>query len=145
MITLRPATVEDDDAIRWLVHTGQINPTGLDWRRFVVAVNEASLVVGCGQLKPHGDGSRELASLAVHPDWRLQGVARAIIEHFIAAYPGELYLMCREEICPIYEKFGFRALEEGEMPKYFQRLIRLARLLTTLFRQSSGVLVMRRG
>jgi hypothetical protein len=23
-------------AIRWLVHTGQINPMGLDWRRFVV-------------------------------------------------------------------------------------------------------------
>jgi hypothetical protein len=36
--SLRPATVEDDPAIRGLVHIGRINPTGLDWRRFIVAV-----------------------------------------------------------------------------------------------------------
>jgi N-acetylglutamate synthase-like GNAT family acetyltransferase len=145
MFTLRPATAEDDAAIRWLVRTGQVNPMGLDWRRFVVAVNAEGQVVGCGQVKLHGDGSRELASLAVHPDWRLRGVARAIIEHFIAAFPGELYLMCRAEICPIYEKFGFRNLQDQEMPRYFRRILRLARLLNPLFDPGGGVQVMRRG
>jgi N-acetylglutamate synthase-like GNAT family acetyltransferase len=145
LIALRSATAEDDPAIRWLVHTGQINPMGLDWRRFVVAVNAEGQVVGCGQVKPHGDGSRELASLVVHPDWRLQGIARAIIESLIAATSGELYLMCRAEICPIYEKFGFRNLADQEMPPYFRRIIRLARLLSPLFDHGGGVQVMRRG
>jgi N-acetylglutamate synthase-like GNAT family acetyltransferase len=145
MITLRPATAEDDPAIRWLVHTGQINPTGLRWPRFVVAVDAAGQVVGCGQIKPHGDGSYELASLAVHPDWRGQGIARAIIEHLVAAHPGPLHLICRAELGPLYEKFGFRVVENREMPRYFQRLVCLARLLSSLSSQGQGLLVMRRG
>jgi N-acetylglutamate synthase-like GNAT family acetyltransferase len=143
MIALRPATAEDDATIRWLVRTGQINPLGLDWRRFVVAVNEPGQVVGCGQIKPHGDGSHELASLAVHPDWRGQGIARAILERLIAAHPGTLHLICRAELGSLYEKFGFRSLEFEEMPKYFRRLLRLGNLLTALS-QDGGLLVMRR-
>jgi amino-acid N-acetyltransferase len=143
MISIRPATAEDDAAIRWLVRTGQINPMGLDWRRFVVAVDETGQVVGCGQIKPHGDGSRELASLAVHPDWRGQGIARVILERLISTHPGTLYLICRAELGPLYEKFGFRSLEYDEMPKYFRRLFRLGNLLIALS-QDSGLLVMRR-
>lgn len=143
MIVLRSATSEDDAAIRWLVRTGKINPTGLRWPRFIVAVNELGQVVGCGQIKPHGDGSHELASLAVHPGWRGQGIARAIIESLIASHPGPLYLICRAELGPLYEKFGFRALEFGEMPKYFRRIFRLGSFLSGLG-NSGGLLVMRR-
>jgi len=143
LFSLRPATAEDDPAIRWLVRTGNINPTGLDWRRFVVAVNEQGEVIGCGQIKPHGDGSHELASLAIHPDWRGRGIARAIIEHLIAVHPATLHLICRAELGPLYEKFGFRTLELGEMPKYFRRIFRLGSLLSALS-DGGGLLVMRR-
>jgi N-acetylglutamate synthase-like GNAT family acetyltransferase len=145
MFSLRPAAAGDAGAIRWLVHTGGINPTGLDWRRFVVAVTQDGEVIGCGQIKPHWDGSRELASLAVHPDWRGQGVARAIIERLLAAVPGELHLMCRANLGPLYRKFGFRALQPVEMPGYFRRISRLARLFERLSGQRVSLLVMRRG
>lgn len=144
MYTLRPATEEDASTIRRLVRIGQINPTGLQWKRFIVAETPEGEVIGCGQVKPHGDGSQELASLVVQPDWRGQGVARAIIEHFIAAQAGDLYLMCREKLGPMYEKFGFHTVPLDEMPRYFQRILRMLGLLNKLRVDGEGVLIMKR-
>ena len=54
MITIRAAYESEADQIRDLIYLVKINPTGLDWTRFVVAVNEQDELLGCGQLKPHG-------------------------------------------------------------------------------------------
>jgi amino-acid N-acetyltransferase len=143
--TLRPASVEDDPAIRRLVQIGRINPTGLDWRRFIVAISPAGTVIGCGQVKPHGDGSREIASIVVDPEWRGQSVARTIIERLIEENPGELFLMCRSVLGPFYEKFGFCSISFDEMPKYFRRISRVAGLLHALQGEGESLLVMRRG
>lgn len=140
----RPAEAGDMESIRWLVKTGRINPTGLDWRRFLVAVSLQGEVIGCGQVKPHRDGSQELASIAVHPGWRKRGVARSLVAELCAAHPGDLYLMCRAELGSMYEKFGFRRLALEEMPLYFQRISRLAGLLELLRSEGSGLLVMKR-
>jgi N-acetylglutamate synthase-like GNAT family acetyltransferase len=142
---LRPATVEDDPAIRRLVQIGRINPTGLDWRRFILAVAQDGEVIGCGQIKSHGDGTREVASIVVDPAWREQGVARAVIERLIEENPGELFLMCRSALGPFYEKFGFSSLSFEEMPKYFRRISRVAGLLHALQGEGESLLVMRRG
>lgn len=144
MFKLRPATEEDAAVIRQLVHIGKINPTGLKWQRFMVAMSDQGQVIGCGQVKPHGDGSDELASIVVHPDWRGQGVARAIIEHFLAKYKGDLYLMCRSSIGPIYEKFGFVALSQEEMPRYFKRIVRMLGLLDRVMSEGERVMIMKR-
>lgn len=129
--TLRPARAEDSSAIHALIKEGDINPTGLDWQRFVLAVDSADIPVGCGQIKPHKDGSQELASIAVTAAWRHKGVARAIIEHLMAGHSGPLYLMCDSELPPLYEKFGFRILSLDEMPRYFRRIVKL---MTPAFR-----------
>lgn len=142
MFQLRPAVEEDAVTIRSLVRMGQINPVGLDWERFVVAEAEDGQVVGCCQIKPHRDGSSELASLVVHPDWRGLGIARALIEHFLAEFDGDLYLMCRSNLGSMYEKFGFQEAARDEMPRYFQRVMRLVGIFEIVRGDGEGGLIM---
>lgn len=144
MFSLRSASQSDDGAIHALVYAARINPSGLDWRRFVLAVSLEGEVIGCGQVKPHRDGSRELASIVVAPDWRGNGVARAILEYLIASNPGLLYLTCRARLGPLYEKFGFRVASEGELTPYFRRLSRLAKVIEFVSLGHEGLLVMLR-
>lgn len=101
-------------------------------------------MVGCGQVKNHRDGSRELASIAVVPKWRGKGVARAIIEQLIETHPGELYLTCRASLQPFYERFGFKKIESRQMPKYFRRISRLANVMGVLGIVDQELLVMKR-
>ena len=77
---IRPAREAEAAQIKDLIHMVGINPTGLDWKRFLVAVYGPGEVIGCGQVKPHGEDILEMASIAVHPDHRGKGIARAIIE-----------------------------------------------------------------
>ncbi len=144
MVDLRPALESDFSAIRALIYKVRINPLDLDWQRFVVAVTPGGDLVGCGQVKPHGDGSLELASIAVEPAYRGQGVAREIIERLIAAYPGDLYLTCRSRLGPLYEKFGFRRVEESAMPRYFRKISRMARIFGRTGLMPRDLWVMRR-
>jgi amino-acid N-acetyltransferase len=144
MFKLRPASEGDAAAIRSLVRAGQINPIGLNWERFMVAEDEDGEVIGCCQVKPHRDGSNELASLVVHPDWRGQGIARALIEHFLSANMGDLYLMCRSNLAPLYEKFGFQAVPREELPRYFKRIMRLMGVFEVFTDDGEGGLIMKR-
>jgi len=143
MTTIRPARETESAQIRDLINLVGINPMGLDWRRFVVAVNEHDEMIGCGQLKPHGQDILELASIAVYPDHQEKGIARLIIEHLLKDSPRPLYLMCQSSLGPLYEKFGFRAIAYDEMPRYFQRMSKLAGLVTTLARREERLLIMK--
>jgi N-acetylglutamate synthase-like GNAT family acetyltransferase len=116
---------------------------GLDWRRFVVAVNDRDEMLGCGQIKPHGQDVLELASIAVYPEHQGKGVARTIIEHLLRDSPRPLYLMCESALGPLYEKFGFREISYEDMPRYFQRISKLAGLVTTLAQREERLLVMK--
>jgi N-acetylglutamate synthase-like GNAT family acetyltransferase len=144
MVQLRQATESDANNIRALIRQVGINPMNLDWRRFVVAADPDGQLIGCGQIKPHRDGSYELASIAVHADWRNQGIARVIIENLVGEQQGELYLTCRKSLGSFYEQFGFRVIDLGEMPPYFKRLARLITVLSTLNLVGDGLLVMKR-
>lgn len=139
---LRPATQYDAAAIRALVHGAGINPLGLDWQRFILAVDGEDRVIGCGQIKPHRDGSNELASIAVHPAWRLKGIARSIIERLLSDHSGTLYLTCRERLGKFYAKFGFRTAQPDEMSPYFRRLSALPAFLKRTGIMKEGLLVM---
>lgn len=131
-VTVRAARAADFPAIRALIYRTGLNPLGLDWRRFLVAESPQGEFIGCGQLKPHADGSLELASLAVVPSWRGRGVARRLILALMAKAPRPLYLTCLGHLQPFYEKFGFRVLAPEDMPPYFRRLSRLAGLVFQL-------------
>ena len=143
MSTIRPARESDSARIRDLIYSTGINPMGLDWKRFIIAVDENDEMTGCGQLKPHGQDLLELASIAVYPEQRGKGIARAIIEHLLEHSPRPLYLMCESSLGPLYEKFGFHAISYEEMPRYFQRISKLAGLATTLARREERLRIMK--
>lgn len=141
--TLRPAQESEFRTIKALIHSTGINPMGLDWKRFIVAVNNQDQVLGIGQIKPHGEQVLELASIAVYPEYRSQGIARAIIEHLLKDSPRPLYLTCISSLGPLYEKFGFRPISREAMPRYFQRISKLANALFTFANRDDHLLVMK--
>ena len=143
--TLRLARETDSKPIKDLIHLVGINPTGLDWKRFVVAVNAQDQVIACGQLKPHRGEILELASLAVRPEFQGRGLGRLIIEELLKKSPRPLYLMCMSKNGGLYEKFGFRTLEYKDMPRYFQRISKLAGFADAFMRSGESLLIMKLG
>ena len=71
--TLRPAQESESRVIKDLIHLTGINPMGLDWKRFIVAVDDRDQILGIGQIKSHGTDILELASVAVYPEHRGNG------------------------------------------------------------------------
>ena len=141
--TLRPARETESGPIHELIHSVGINPMGLDWKRFVVAVDAQDQIIATGQIKPHGREILELASIAVVPEYRGQGLARVIIEHLLQESPRPLYLTCVSSLEPLYQKFGFYSITYEEMPRYFQRLSKLAGLVFLLASRDEKLLVMK--
>jgi amino-acid N-acetyltransferase len=141
---IRSATQEDFPDIRSLIHAVHINPTGLYWKRFQVALSPQGSLLGCGQIKRHSDGSREMASIAVKPEERGKDIARAVILTLLKLEPERpIYLMCRTRLDSFYQKFGFKSIYMTAMPPYFRRIARVERLLNSSSRAEDRLLVMR--
>ncbi len=148
-ITIRLAVREDEPAIRALIRSEHLNPLGFHWRNFLVAEDNAGALVAVGAVKTHGDGSRELASIATVPEARGQGIAGAVIREILAreesaSLGGRLSLTCRRSMKGFYEKFGFREIGIEEMPPYFRRLYRLVSIAVKLAGRENQLTVMRR-
>jgi N-acetylglutamate synthase-like GNAT family acetyltransferase len=141
---IRPALSDDSGSIRDLIHRVRINPIGLDWRRFLVAVTPEGRVIGCGQIKPHGNEIRELASIAVESGYRGNGIAKRVISSLLMISPMPIYLMCRSELGTFYTKFGFSPVELMDMPAYFRRMTRLANVFSNLTGDMDKLLIMKR-
>lgn len=144
-IEIRRARPSDQEAIRGMVREMRLNPLGLHWDRFLVASGSDGQLFGLGQIKGHRDGSNELASIAVVPRLRGQGLARVLIEALLRDQPPPVYLTCRSRLIPFYERFGFRTVAGQDLSPYFRRLRRLASLLSPLLPRAGGMTIMRRG
>lgn len=133
MISLRPATEADQKRIVAIIREAQINPMDLKWSNFVLAVDDATQeIVGTAQIKQHRDKSRELASIATVPAYQRQGIASRLIEYWLAHSTGPLYLICMPHMGTFYERFGFQALADADMPPYFRRLKKLAKVFEVM-------------
>jgi hypothetical protein len=51
--------------------------------------------------------------------------------------------MCESSLGSLYEKFGFHSIDYDEMPRYFQRMSKLAGLVVSLARREERLLVMK--
>lgn len=125
-ITIRPATSDDQRMIIKLIYQELLNPIGLAWKNFLVAERNDGpqlQVVGIGQLRPHKDGSIELASMVVVEKMRGEGVGSALVKTLIARSATDyadrpLCLMCHEKKVGYYERFGFRQVgDEQAIPQ----------------------------
>src|SRR5512132_1659441 len=130
-VTIHTASADDQYAISTIVRAARINPRDLDWQRFLLA-QWGQDIIGVGQVKPHADGSRELASIAVVPEWQGNGVGGALIRALMERETGPLHLMCADNREHYYERFGFRRLERQAMPPYFRRFMLMAPILSLL-------------
>jgi len=141
-LTLRAATASDEKKIKDLIHEVGINPMNLDWERFIVAEAEGAFV-GCVQIKPHKDGVRELASLAVVPEKQGAGIGSMLVKAVLEREPGELYLMCQKGLTTYYERFGFFEVKGNALPRSLRVYERAGRLFSKIFGQE-GIAIMRR-
>jgi N-acetylglutamate synthase-like GNAT family acetyltransferase len=145
MIILRPATAADQDRIKAIIKEADINPMNLKWPNFLLAVDDATgEVVATGQIKTHGDGSQELASIATIPAYQKRGIATRIITALLAKDLHPLYLTCIGKMAPFYQPFGFRVLTAAEYPPYFKRLRVVARVVQAFAREDWQFTVMKR-
>ena len=141
--TIRQATQAEQPAIKALIRAAGINPLGLHWSRFLVAVDSSQTVIGCGQVKAHRDGSRELASVAVAREWRRMGIAGQIIQALQREHGPPLWLTCMERLAPFYRPYGFDRVETyQDMPPYFRCASRFFNLYLTLSRGKGKLAVM---
>jgi N-acetylglutamate synthase-like GNAT family acetyltransferase len=142
-VTIHTASEDDQFAITAIVRAARIYPRDLNWQRFLLA-QWGQDIIGVGQVKPHQDGSRELASIAVVPEWQGNGVGGAIIRALLSRETGPLYLMCLANREHYYERFGFKRLDRPAMPPYFRRFMLLAPVLSLLSVNRLRVIVMGR-
>jgi N-acetylglutamate synthase-like GNAT family acetyltransferase len=145
---IRPAVEADAPAIRGLVSAARLNPRDLDWRRFLVA-DAAGEIVACAQVRVHGGGSRELASVAVVPARRGTGIGRRISEAAIEREPiRPLYLYTESRTEAFWAKLGFRVIEGEPVPRDMRWPLRIARVATAILsraaRQRYRIVAMRR-
>jgi N-acetylglutamate synthase-like GNAT family acetyltransferase len=142
-IQIRPARRDDAQRIASMVQAARLNPLGVRWDRFRVAIDNSDNVIGCAQVKGHRDGSMELASLVVRGKWRGRGVGRALVKALQKEHGPPLWLTSRSSLVPYYQRFGFLELEAGVYkPAYFRWVSRLVNTLGLITSKSEYLAVM---
>ena len=116
-VSIRHATAEDQPHIISLARGERIKPTGLDWPKFVVAVDDGK-IVGAVQLRKHPDGSRELGSLVVASKYRGRGVAARLIETRLADAAGRVLVITGRAHADYYGRWGFQRIRPIAAPPF---------------------------
>src|SRR5215207_2168282 len=130
-IAIRPARQEDQQTIVSLVRQAKINRRNLHWQNFLLA-EENGNIVGIRQVKVYEEGTREVASGFVLPEYRRRGISAQLMNALLARETGPLYTMVDEKRSPYYETFGFRRVDVGQLPADFRKEYRIGRIVTTL-------------
>jgi amino-acid N-acetyltransferase len=135
-LLVRQAVALDQLAITQLVHSERLNPHGLGWANFVVAI-VGNTLVGAVQMRRHPDGSRELGSLVVSRVHRGQGIAGRLIAALLARHPGTVHVITRHANAAHYQRWGFVVIDTCDAPRSLRR--------NRLLGQTVSVLALLRG
>jgi N-acetylglutamate synthase-like GNAT family acetyltransferase len=130
-INIRPAGPGDQQTILSLIHQAKLNPRNLHWEHFLVA-EENGKIVGVRQVKVHAQGTREVASGFVLPEYRNQGISALLMNELLVREHGPLYSMIDQKWLRYYEQFGFRQVAADQLPSDFHQEYRIGRIITSL-------------
>jgi N-acetylglutamate synthase-like GNAT family acetyltransferase len=130
-VNIRPARQEDQQTIISFVKQAKLNPRNLHWERFLVAEQDGQ-IIGIRQIKVYADGTREVASGFVLPEYRRRGISARLMKELLARENGPLYTMVNEMRAPYYEQFGFRRVDINQLPSDFLKEYRIGRIVTGL-------------
>lgn len=127
-IRVRPATERDQQAIKALVRSERLNPTGLVWTNFIVATDNG-ILLGAVQLRKHRDGSRELGSLVVSRPARGQGIAARLIDALLSMEQGRLHMITGAAFALHYRRWGFQLVLPHAAPASVRRNYRIGQVM----------------
>lgn len=130
-VHIRPAQQEDQQTIVSFIKRAHLNPRNLDWSHFLIA-EENGQIIGIRQVKVHAQGTREVASGFVLPEYRHQGVSARLMREILERESGQLYLMCNQKWAPYYEQFGFRRAVINQLPADFRKEYWIGKVITSL-------------
>ena len=115
-VLIRPATEADAEVIKQTIKAAGLDRTGLDWRRFKLAVAPEGEVLGMCQVRRYWD-TRELGSLWVRKDFRKRGLGGMLIRACLAEEIPPVHLECVEARQPYYEQHGFVRIPVLQAPR----------------------------
>ncbi len=130
-IVIRHARQEEQEIIVSLIHQAKINPRNLHWENFLVAEDDGK-IVGIRQVKTHTQGTREVGSGYVLPEYRHRGISARLMNEILSREHGVLYLLCRDIWIPYYEQFGFQQVAVDQLPADFRKEYRIGRFITSV-------------
>lgn len=130
-LTIRPARQEEQETLVDYIRQAKLNPRNLHWQNFLVA-EEDHKIVGIRQIKTHPQGTREVASGFVLPEYRRRGISTRLMNELLARENGPLYTMVNEKWAPYYEQLGFRRVDVTQLPSDFLKEYRIGRIVTSL-------------
>ncbi|HET9587592.1 MAG TPA: GNAT family N-acetyltransferase [Anaerolineales bacterium] len=130
-VIIRPAIEADQLSIVSLIRQAKINPRNLHWQNFLIA-EENGQIVGIRQVKVHSQGTREVASGFVRPEYRRQGISAQLMNEILRRENSPLYLMCNKKWKKYYEQFGFRDVRFVDLPRDFFKEYLIGKVITTL-------------
>jgi len=117
--------------------------SGVDWRKFVVAVSDDGALIGCCQVKLHKGGIREISTIAVDKAWRGKGIPTTGGEFMLANFPRPLWGTCLSRLVPLYQKLGaVEVVDPERMPPYLRRRQRWFNAFLRLARRKQYLAVM---
>jgi N-acetylglutamate synthase-like GNAT family acetyltransferase len=141
-IKIRPARRDERGLLIRRIFREGLDPTKLDWRRFVVAEGADGSVLGFAQMKDLGQGVQEFGSLIVEPHVRGQGIGRALLFHLTGSTAAPTYLLCAYDNVTYYHRFGFHEIDVDQMPVPLRRKWRTGNFFARLFGKRVSAMVL---
>jgi len=129
MITYSRATSDDTQILMEILRAVRGDTKDMSGEQFVIAKN-AEKIIGCTRIKQLID-CLELASVAVLPEYRKQGIGLALVKYILETDNRRpIYLLCFAETCNFYLKAGFNIIDLNLLPNSLkQEYDRVALLL----------------